>query len=571
MKKVLILLQVIILLSCSNSIDQNKNPDALSSDKSGLGAVGYKISFAIPNVVSKINVKFVRTEATRNLAYDIPSNMTNFSINIFDVIEGDYNVVFEGIGKDGITYFYKKTTQSVEKGSYQFKNIELAQIKVTPVIIDSDSGVYRFDREIKASCATPDVEIRWTRGEYICEDPDDNSLPYSSAIPLVGDGVNCSLKFIGYKAGLAPSGISSRNYRIKYFDNIEIYFTDPGKDATLDDTIIELIDNQLTAFPLDIAIYGLDRENIIMALERAIERGVRLRFVGNLDGYDKLSELSGDYYSSYYRIAAALDKKFPVEGKKRVDFPESSGFDDFTLINNSIMHNKFILFTTTDGSKYLYTGSTNITDTCFLSNNNNSLIIKSEDMVAVYRKQFEYMLGVEGSSPVTEISKYVIDGAEIEILFAPNIYYGRTTIDYIIDSVCMAESSIYFMTYSFTHIGLTEQIVQKYQDGLEIEGVYDESQLYYSREEYLEEAGVPYRVDGNYFFIGDRGGKLHHKVMILDWDKDDATVITGSSNWSDNAANNNDENILIIKSKAIASLYKQEWDKRRAEGNAVSK
>ncbi|OQB66477.1 MAG: Phospholipase D precursor [Spirochaetes bacterium ADurb.Bin133] len=566
MKKVLVILLVVLLLSCSNSIDQNKDSVLLSSDESGVGTLGYKVSFTIPNVISKLNVKFVRTDDFRNFTYNIPCDETSISINMLDVVEGKYEVIFEGVGDDDAIYFYSGTAQSVEKGSYQFRNIELTQIKVTPVNIDADSGVYRFDREIRASCATPGVEIRWTMGEDICEDPDVNSMLYASSIPIAGDGVKRSLKFIGYKTGLAPSEIILRNYEISYFNNIEIYFTEPGEDTTLDDTIIELIDNQSTVFPLDVAIYGLDRENIILALERAIEKGVRIRFVGNLDGYGKLSELSGDYYRSYFRIADALDKKFPIDGKKRVDFPESNGFDDFALINSSIMHDKFMLFATGDGAKYLYTGSTNMTDTCFLSNNNNSLIIKSDDIVAVYRKQFEYMLGLEGSAPETEISKRVIDGAEIEVLFAPNTYYGRTTIDYIIDSVCASESSIYFMIYSFTHTELTEKIVQKFQDGLKVEGIYDESQLYYSKEEYLKEAGVPYKIDGNYFNIGDRGGKLHHKVMILDWDKDNATVITGSSNWSDNAANNNDENILIIKSKEIASLYKREWDKRRAEG-----
>lgn len=571
MKKVLIFLQVILLFSCSNSIDQSLSSVAPSSEGNGVGAVGYKISFALPNVIPNINVKFIKVNFERNLNYIIPFGATDIAVNIFDAVEGDYEVVFEGVGDDGITYFYHKTTQKIEKGSYQFRNIELEQIKVTPINVDSDSGVYRFDREIRATCATPGVEIRWTMGEYICEDPDANSLTYDSSIPIVGDGVRRSLKFIGYKAGLASSEICSRSYGINYFDNIEIYFTSPGEDTTIDDTIIELIDNQSPSFPLDVAIYGLDRENVIQALERAIERGVRVRFVGNLDGYDKLSELSGDYYLAYYRIADALDKKFPVYGKKRIDFPECAGFTDFALINNSIMHDKFMLFTISDGSKYLYTGSTNMTDTCLLSNNNNSLIIKSNDMVESYRKQFEYMLGLDGSAPAPEINKYFIDNAEFEILFAPNIYYGRKTIDYIIDSASLAESSIYFMAYSFTHTGLTEEIVQKFREGLDVEGIYDESQLYYSKEEYLQEAGVPYKIDGNYFNIGDRGGKLHHKVMILDWDKDGATVITGSSNWSDNAANNNDENILIIKSKEIAAIYKGEWDKRRLEGSSGMK
>ena len=53
----------------------------------------------------------------------------------------------------------------------------------------------------------------------------------------------------------------------------------------------------------------------------------------------------------------------------------------------------------------------------------------------------------------------------------------------------------------------------------------------------------------------NRSGKMHHKVIIID----DETVITGSYNYSKNAENSNDENILIIKNAKIASRYFKEF------------
>ncbi|MBT7074503.1 MAG: hypothetical protein HN922_06305 [Anaerolineae bacterium] len=61
------------------------------------------------------------------------------------------------------------------------------------------------------------------------------------------------------------------------------------------------------------------------------------------------------------------------------------------------------------------------------------------------------------------------------------------------------------------------------------------------------------RRDGN-------GSFLHHKVIVID----DRIVITGSLNFSDNATESNDENILIVDNAEIAALYIQEvnrvWD-----------
>ena len=50
---------------------------------------------------------------------------------------------------------------------------------------------------------------------------------------------------------------------------------------------------------------------------------------------------------------------------------------------------------------------------------------------------------------------------------------------------------------------------------------------------------------------------MHHKVVIID----DKTVITGSFNFTQTANDANDDNVLIIDSPAVATLYNQEFDK----------
>jgi phosphatidylserine/phosphatidylglycerophosphate/cardiolipin synthase-like enzyme len=58
------------------------------------------------------------------------------------------------------------------------------------------------------------------------------------------------------------------------------------------------------------------------------------------------------------------------------------------------------------------------------------------------------------------------------------------------------------------------------------------------------------RRDGNPSF-------LHHKVIVVD----ERYVVTGSMNYSTNAEESNDENVIIIDNPEIARLYLQEFER----------
>ncbi|MCP4135118.1 MAG: hypothetical protein GY754_29380 [bacterium] len=352
--------------------------------------------------------------------------------------------------------------------------------------------------------------------------------------------------------------------------NIRIYFTEPFSDPGVDDALAALINKHPATEYLDLCFYGLDRENILTAIEQAINRGVHVRFVGNKDGSGTVESETGDYYEGYHRIARALDAEFPITGKKRINFPTDTGFDDFILTNSSIMHNKFLLSLDPEGNKHLYMGTTNCTDTGFERNNNGSIVFKHAGIYDTYRAQFEYLLGLSGSSPVSSVATHTIDGIRVDVLFAPQKLDGKTVMDHLMERVAAADSSIHFMIFSFPHRDLNDLILQKHQSSIEVKGVFDQSQLSNSSEEYLAQRGVPCKIDGNYHNEGSHGGKLHHKTMILDYSQDDAVVATGSFNWSDNANENNDENLIFIHSKKIAGIYMEEWTKRWDEGTEVA-
>ncbi|MEM9771876.1 MAG: phospholipase D-like domain-containing protein, partial [Cyanobacteria bacterium P01_D01_bin.73] len=59
------------------------------------------------------------------------------------------------------------------------------------------------------------------------------------------------------------------------------------------------------------------------------------------------------------------------------------------------------------------------------------------------------------------------------------------------------------------------------------------------------------------------GDLLHHKFAVLDR----RTVITGSHNWSQQAARTNDETLIVIENSAIAQHFQREFNRLISTAN----
>jgi phosphatidylserine/phosphatidylglycerophosphate/cardiolipin synthase-like enzyme len=124
-----------------------------------------------------------------------------------------------------------------------------------------------------------------------------------------------------------------------------------------------------------------------------------------------------------------------------------------------------------------------------------------------------------------------------------------------------AQSQIRFMAFSFTHDEMGAAILSRAEEGVDVAGIFEErgSETEHSELGRLYCAGVPVLQDGNPRI-------LHHKVLIID----QQTVVTGSFNFSRNADESNDENVIIIQNAEIAAEYLKEFERRWAEALADS-
>ena len=263
------------------------------------------------------------------------------------------------------------------------------------------------------------------------------------------------------------------------------------------------------------------------------------------------------------------------------------------------MHNKFVIV---DDTK-VWTGSWNFTvnDTygswdnraagVLSGNTNHGIAIDSTELADVYRTEFEEMWGGSAATPDPEASNFharktdntphevTVGGRRVRVYFSP----GDDAMGNVEQTVTNeADLSAHFSIFAFSDQGLTDALKVKWEGspldevgsltGFELQGIFERSywNQYWSasidmtgrqiagKESYSVRWANPAPV-----YRDNEDGSLHHKYMILDVDStSDPLVITGSTNWSANGTDTNDENLLMIYDEGIANQFYQEFGAR---------
>ena len=318
----------------------------------------------------------------------------------------------------------------------------------------------------------------------------------------------------------------------------EVYFTDPVNlrdpnviAGSVEEKLIRFIDSAQSS--IHIASYEFDLTNVAQALIAAKNRGVDVRWVTD-DEHGLGSDADPGHGQFALLQAAGIEVR-----------------DD--LGRSAFMHNKFWIF----DRQVVWTGSTNITRNGVYDQNNNVIVIRSPELAEVYEREFDEMwegqFGARSPSTLADQS-LVVEGTQVQVIFTSE---DSALENVIIPLVQGAESSVYFMAFSFTDCPLADAMIQRRLRDLDVAGVFE---AFGSTSESAEMrtlfcGDVPVRQDGN-------GGFLHHKVIIVD----ERYVITGSLNFSTRAETTNDENVIILDNPEIARLYVEEFERVWALG-----
>jgi len=311
-------------------------------------------------------------------------------------------------------------------------------------------------------------------------------------------------------------------------DWFAVYFTAPhypddpaGHADGLDADLMALIDSARES--VDVAAYDLDLESVADALIGAQDEDIRVRLVtdGSYADEEAVSRLRDAHISVVAR---------PEEGW-------------------GIMHNKFVVVDDT----WVWTGSWNLTENGTYRNNNNAVVIASRNLAQDYSLEFEEMFaGHFGPSSPADTPYPLITiregdrSADIEVYFAPE----DEVADRLIQLLASARHNVRFMAYQFTSSPIADALTDLAANGIAVQGVVESRSADdpYSQYDLLRAGGVDVLRDGNQYV-------MHHKVLIID----DQTVVLGSYNFTNNAEENNDENVLVIHDSEVTAAYLAEF------------
>jgi phosphatidylserine/phosphatidylglycerophosphate/cardiolipin synthase-like enzyme len=307
-------------------------------------------------------------------------------------------------------------------------------------------------------------------------------------------------------------------------EGVELFFTTPGHGETgaPADAMRDAIDRAQTS--VDLAGYNLSMDRIGWALLQARERGVRVRLVLDDDA-----------------IGRRVPKMLIEQGMDVVSDPD-----------DPIMHNKFLVI---DG-KEVWTGSLNLTDSGNYKDNNVVLHVRSREFAQNYTVEFEEMFKKKSfgaNSPAnTPFTRLEVDGVPLEVYFAPEDH-DKNVAGRIVELVSSAQQEVRVLAYSLTLDELANALVDRRDAGIEVSGVFEESQVRSNQGGdfcFLLHEEVPMRLDGN-------PGLMHTKALVVDreW------VVLGSYNFSYFANTRNDENLVIMRDRALAQQMLAEFER----------
>ncbi|MFC3212415.1 phospholipase D-like domain-containing protein [Planomicrobium okeanokoites] len=297
-----------------------------------------------------------------------------------------------------------------------------------------------------------------------------------------------------------------------------------------------------------------------------------------------------------------------VSGYLFVDAEEKSA--DAYYSPGTQMHNKFAVI----DDRWVFTGSWNFTVTGLygtetnmeqgiLDGNQQHVVeINWPAMADIFEVEFNEMWGSSALSPDTAAANFNtrkidntthevnVNGKIVEIYFSA----GDDAVGKMREVVrTSADVNTYFTIFAWSDQGLVDELKNlwegSYNDmegtltGFDIKGVFDQSfwnQWWSASVDMTGRTASQVSTDNPNtrwanpapVYQDNESRKLHSKTMLIDADTNsDPTVIVGSTNWSNNGNNINDENMLFIHDAAITNQFLQEFNVRYAQaGGAVN-
>jgi phosphatidylserine/phosphatidylglycerophosphate/cardiolipin synthase-like enzyme len=140
----------------------------------------------------------------------------------------------------------------------------------------------------------------------------------------------------------------------------------------------------------------------------------------------------------------------------------------------------------------------------------------------------------------------------VQVAFTP----GHDAGELIAEAIDSARTQVLVQAFSFTHRKIADALISARRRGVDVKVIADREQtekIPTSLIARIMSQGVPVFTDSNH-------SSAHNKVMLIDAGSAQATLITGSFNFTHAAQYKNAENVLLMRGNpSLVDLYLENW------------
>ena len=234
-----------------------------------------------------------------------------------------------------------------------------------------------------------------------------------------------------------------------------------------------------------------------------------------------------------------------------------------------LQHNKTIVV---DGqtSKLAVCGSTNYTWRGFFVQSNNAMIFRGAGPVKIFMDAFDHywnndLPGDFSQTASARFSALQLNGIDAQIAFTP-LSSANSQLALIGEDMKTTQSSLFFsLAFLYQTKGpIRDAVLKLSKDNKRfVYGISDKQvggldfQKPNGKVVQVSPAALskgvpePFKSEPS----GGAGIRMHHKFVVIDFDKPEARVYLGSYNFSGAADGSNGENLILVKDRRIATAY----------------
>jgi phosphatidylserine/phosphatidylglycerophosphate/cardiolipin synthase-like enzyme len=313
------------------------------------------------------------------------------------------------------------------------------------------------------------------------------------------------------------------------------------------------------------------RETILDLLDQALKEKAEVRVVA----YDLSEpEVVGRFEKLKKKLRIIIDDskehggKTSGETQSQKRLVKSAGKDNVKRQHmKSLQHNKMIIVDGPKTQKVVF-GSTNLSWRGLYVQANNAFVAEGATAVKLARAAFDNYFDKEKTFPKTGSAELVslgLKNIDARVAFSPHAK-SNSLLDKIGEDIGKTTSCLF---YSLAFLSITPGIIKETikkvskQKGIFVYGIADKKvggidlQMPNGNIAPVFAAALDKNIPApfNKEPTGGGGNRMHHKFVVIDFDKPTARVYLGSYNFSNPADQKNGENLLVIRDRRIAVTY----------------